>query len=287
MTVGLRSWRGTLRPRRWRPHRRPGSRRGGRAGDGGVYARRGVDTRRGIAPGVDGSRTPVRRACSRFPTTGSRFRTARRSPACACSSRRRRCRATPAASRSRPRPYDAADGFSPGSAIVVHVPGLDNPAAMSKTGAVGYRTWRCVRQAGADRRDDQATGRRQLIWAELDANATSPATTDLLIRPGKNFIEGHTYIVALRNLRTASGTVIQSRSGSDGYGPAGGSARSCVRSRTGTRRSSGRRKAAMKLNDTLLRGVEFTVASPQSETGGCSRSATARSRNSATRTCPT
>src|SRR5688500_17286907 len=33
-------------------------------------------------------------------------------------------------------PYNATDGFSPGQPIVVRVPGLDNPAALSETGAV-------------------------------------------------------------------------------------------------------------------------------------------------------
>ena len=36
----------------------------------------------------------------------------------------------------RSRQYDRNDGFSPGSAIVVHVPGLDNAAAFNRTGAV-------------------------------------------------------------------------------------------------------------------------------------------------------
>lgn len=56
---------------------------------------------------------------------------------------------------------------------------------------------------------DEATGQRQLIWSELDANATSPANTDLMIHPGQDFIEGHTYIVALRSLRTAHGELIK------------------------------------------------------------------------------
>ncbi|HUJ34186.1 MAG TPA: hypothetical protein VLW51_03180 [Solirubrobacteraceae bacterium] len=34
-------------------------------------------------------------------------------------------------------PYDRADGFSPGSAAIVHVPGLDNAAAFARTGAAG------------------------------------------------------------------------------------------------------------------------------------------------------
>ena len=55
---------------------------------------------------------------------------------------------------------------------------------------------------------DAATGQRQLIWAELDANATSPEETDLLIHPAQNLLDGHRYIVAMRNLKTADGTEI-------------------------------------------------------------------------------
>jgi hypothetical protein len=166
-------------------------------------------------------------------------------------------------------PYDAADGFSPGSTIVLHVPGLDNAAAMSKTGAVGLQNMGATFAKQAPIVViDQATGRRQLIWAELDANATSPATTDLLIHPGKDFIEGHTYIVALRNLRTASGTVIPSpkwfarvRSGR-GLGP--------QLRRQRTRYAAifaSLRKAKIKVNNSLYEAWNFTVASQQSETG--------------------
>ena len=48
---------------------------------------------------------------------------------------------------------------------------------------------------------DATTGQRQLIWAELDSNATSPQETDLIIRVGKNLKEGHRYIVAMRDLQ--------------------------------------------------------------------------------------
>ncbi len=106
-------------------------------------------------------------------------------------------------------PYDRNDGFSPGSDLVLHVPGLDNQAAMTRTKAVPLVN---MARAFARRQPivviDEATGRRQLIWSELDANASRAATTDLIIHPGKNFLEGHTYIVALRTLRTASGRLI-------------------------------------------------------------------------------
>lgn len=105
--------------------------------------------------------------------------------------------------------YDRNDGFSPGSDIVLHIPGLDNQAALSETGAVPLDD---MAQSFAPGQPivviDEATGRRQLIWSELDANATDAADTDLMIHPGVNFTEGHTYIVALRDLRTASGQLI-------------------------------------------------------------------------------
>jgi hypothetical protein len=105
-----------------------------------------------------------------------------------------------------PRDYDFSDGFSPGQAIITKVPGLDTPAAFARTGAVP------VNDIGRafDRRQpivviNARTLKRQLIWAELDARATSPASTALLIHPGVNFKEGQRYIVALRNLRDARG----------------------------------------------------------------------------------
>jgi hypothetical protein len=105
--------------------------------------------------------------------------------------------------------YDRNDGFSPGSSLIVHVPGLDNAQAFQNTAAVPLTN---MAQAFAPRQPivviDAATGRRQLIWAELDANTTTPQDTNLIIHPGKNFLEGHTYIVALRQLRDSSGHVI-------------------------------------------------------------------------------
>ena len=105
--------------------------------------------------------------------------------------------------------YDRNDGFSPGSAVIVHVPGLDNPQAFAQTGAVGLAN---MQQAFAPDAPiviiDENSGERQLIWSELDANATTPQDTDLLIHPGVDFKDGHTYVVALRNLRDSTGNVI-------------------------------------------------------------------------------
>ncbi|MGN6867893.1 MAG: hypothetical protein ACTHMY_05745 [Solirubrobacteraceae bacterium] len=106
-------------------------------------------------------------------------------------------------------PYDRADGFSPGSAAIVHVPGLDNPAALLRTGAAGLLDiGRSLRPGQPIVMIDERTGRRVALFSELDANATSPAATDLLIHPAADLANGHTYVVALRRLRTANGRLI-------------------------------------------------------------------------------
>jgi hypothetical protein len=111
-------------------------------------------------------------------------------------------------------PYNASDGFSPGQAIVVKVPGFDSEAALQRTGAVP------INHIGRFQDPNQpivvidaATGKRWPIWAEIDSNATSGASTALLINPATNFAAGHRYIVALRNLKTASGATIEAPPG--------------------------------------------------------------------------
>ena len=109
--------------------------------------------------------------------------------------------------------YDRNDGFSPGSAMIVHVPGLDNPTAFARTGAVGLLNMsKAFARAQPIVVIDEATGRRQLIYSELDSNAPDPAHTNLMIVPGKALTDGHTYIVALRNLRDAAGHIISAPS---------------------------------------------------------------------------
>jgi hypothetical protein len=106
-------------------------------------------------------------------------------------------------------PYDREDGFSPGSAAIVHVPGLDTPAALARTGAAGVLDiGRSLRPGQPIVMIDERTGERVALFSELDANATSPGSTDLLIHPAAALANGHTYIVALRRLRTAGGRLI-------------------------------------------------------------------------------
>ena len=113
-----------------------------------------------------------------------------------------------------PTDWNRADGFSPGSLIVTHVPGMDNAAAFAKTGAPPLKDI----SASLEKDSpivliDAATGKRRLFWSELDWSIGRGADTDakrtLLIRPGKNLLEGHRYIVALRKMRDASGKVLE------------------------------------------------------------------------------
>ena len=108
-----------------------------------------------------------------------------------------------------PTEWNRNDGFSPGQPITVTVPGLDNQAAFDQSGIVPI-----TNMADYTRSDqpvvviNASTGARQLIWAEIDSSAGSAANTSLIIRPGKNWVEGQRYIVALRNLKKADGTPV-------------------------------------------------------------------------------
>jgi hypothetical protein len=106
--------------------------------------------------------------------------------------------------------YDRNDGFSPGSTVILHVPGLDNEQALARTGAVGIAE---MAQTFAPQAPvvliDERTGQRELIWCELDPSATSAQARDLLIHPASALTEGDTYIVALRNLRGANGRLLR------------------------------------------------------------------------------
>jgi hypothetical protein len=107
-------------------------------------------------------------------------------------------------------PYNRNDGFSPGSAIVARVPGLDNPDALAETHPVPLTD---MSQTFRNRAPivviDEKTKKRQLIWVEIDSNADGPANTTLLIHPGENFEYGHEYVVAMRRLKDANGDKLE------------------------------------------------------------------------------
>jgi hypothetical protein len=108
-----------------------------------------------------------------------------------------------------PTDFNRADGFSPGSAITVKIPEVETQAAFDNTGFVPLTD--PAAYADSDQPAvviDADTGDRQPIFAELDANPNhyqpgDTADVNLIIRPTVNFLEGHRYIVALRNIRDA------------------------------------------------------------------------------------
>ena len=66
------------------------------------------------------------------------------------------------------------DGFSPGNLIVLKVPGLDTPAAFANNDFVTLSDLHAYDDpAQRVMLIDAATGERQPIWTELDANPTS------------------------------------------------------------------------------------------------------------------
>ncbi len=105
-----------------------------------------------------------------------------------------------------PTEWNRNDGFSPGSAIAVKVEGLD----LARSGAAPITD--IGRSLDADQPIvviDAATGERQPFFAELDAQADPAQGPALIIRPARNFAEGHRFVVALRNLKDAAGATIE------------------------------------------------------------------------------
>ena len=108
-----------------------------------------------------------------------------------------------------PTDINRADGFSPGNLITIKIPQVETQAAFDNTGFVPLNDLH--RYSDPNQPVvviDAATGQRQPIWAELDANPNhyTPGNyqdVNLIIRPARNFEEGHRYIVALRGLRDA------------------------------------------------------------------------------------
>jgi hypothetical protein len=168
-----------------------------------------------------------------------------------------------------PREWNRADGFSPGQQITVRVPGLDDQRAFDRSGIVPITD---IERSLARRQPvvliDARTGKRQLIWAELDASAPSDASRALLIRPAKNLVEGRRYVVALRRLKTTSGKRIK---------PTFAFRALRDKRRTNSKAINARRPAMRKVFKALKRaGIprrdlvlawDFTVASRESTTG--------------------
>lgn len=94
-----------------------------------------------------------------------------------------------------------ADGWSPGSQIIVGLPGLD-VAASRIPGLTNVRD--SLRFSSPIVVLDATTGQRRPFWAELDANADPGEAPLLFIRPASNFPDGHRIVVGVRNVVDAS-----------------------------------------------------------------------------------
>ena len=103
-------------------------------------------------------------------------------------------------------PYNASDGFSPGSAILVKIPGIETVADVHAMGAVPINHIGQYRKKNAPVVViDAQTGQRWPIWTEIDSTATEPSKAVVEIHPAVNFTSGHRYIVVLRKLKNAAG----------------------------------------------------------------------------------
>ncbi|TNY35448.1 hypothetical protein [Thermomonospora catenispora] len=104
-----------------------------------------------------------------------------------------------------PAEWNRSDGFSPGSPLLTRVPGID----LARTGAAPITDiGRSLDPESPIVIIDAATGERWPHWAELDAQATRPDRQALIIRPARNFLAGHRYVVALRRLKDSRGATI-------------------------------------------------------------------------------
>jgi hypothetical protein len=102
--------------------------------------------------------------------------------------------------------WNRNDGFSPSQMILAQVPGLDLeqtgvPAITDLEQSLGPDSPVVVIRA--------STGEQHLIFAELDANTDDPSEQAFIIRPMVQFERGERSIVALRNMRDASGALLE------------------------------------------------------------------------------
>jgi hypothetical protein len=104
-----------------------------------------------------------------------------------------------------PTDWNRSDGFSPGSLIMTLVPGID----LQRTGIAPITDiGGSLAQNAPVVLLDTVTGQRVPYWAELDTWNSDPSTRALVIRPARDFTEAHRIVVALRDMRDASGKLI-------------------------------------------------------------------------------
>jgi len=105
-----------------------------------------------------------------------------------------------------PSEWNRGDGFSPGSAILVSLPGVD----LEASGAPPIEDIGASLEGGSPIVIvDADTGERHPFWAEMDANAESDSERTLMLRPAVNFREGDRYVVGFREMVDESGDPLE------------------------------------------------------------------------------
>ncbi|HUC37307.1 MAG TPA: hypothetical protein VMR97_09305 [Acidimicrobiales bacterium] len=132
-----------------------------------------------------------------------------------------------------PADYNSSDGFSAGSTMLTVVPGVTQNADLAESGLPTDLNMALNDSYTTDPAKlgvvllDATTGQVWPVWVEIDQYTTSagvlPAGTvgqvqqDLMIHPAKNLLDGHRYIVALRDLHTDDGTLARPSSAFESY----------------------------------------------------------------------
>ncbi len=110
-----------------------------------------------------------------------------------------------------PAPYRVLDGFSPTVQVLMNFPGGVDLEVSNASRLLAERRGPDGRSLDADSPTiliDALTGERILHWLENDVRATNPSRVITFLRPGQSLVPGRRYIVAVRNLKRADGSVV-------------------------------------------------------------------------------
>jgi hypothetical protein len=165
-------------------------------------------------------------------------------------------------------PYNAGEGFSPGSVITLKVPGIETGADVAAIGAVPINGLSRYRARNAPVVViDASNGQRWPIWVEIDSTVKAEKA-NLEIHPALNFTSGHRYIVALRNLKNAKNQRLQAPQGFRYYRDSLPSSEERVNDRRPHFEEIFSKLAAAGIKrSSLYLAWDFTVASDQNNTG--------------------
>jgi hypothetical protein len=122
-----------------------------------------------------------------------------------------------------PAPYNQLDGWSPTAQITMHFPGgvdlgLSDAPVQQPPGPPVVPPYEGIRMPDGRSLEsdsptvllDADTGERVFHWVELDARASAnPARQALFLRAGKVLRAGGHYVVAVRGLRHADGSLVE------------------------------------------------------------------------------